>query len=212
MPLTSVRSVLAPSEVAGLLRERPTTRLLDVRAPAEFETEHIPGAYNVPLDTLGEHGAEIRARVTDDVVLVCRSGQRARRAEEALASAGMTNLHVLDGGMASWIAAGQPVRRGEPRMSLERQGRMVGGALAALGGLLALFVSPAFAVISALIGTGMFVAAVTDTCAMGLLLARLPYNRPPGCDVPAMVRALTSGTTPTDRALRGAVDATCARC
>ena len=114
--------------------------------------------------------------------------------------------------MAAWIGAGQPVRRGTPRMSLERQGRMVGGALAAVGGLLALFVSPTFAAISVFIGAGMFVAAVIDTCAMGLLLARLPYNRPPGCDVPAMVRALTSGATPTGRATRGTIDAACARC
>jgi rhodanese-related sulfurtransferase len=205
-------SLLAPAELANLLRERPATRLLDVRSPAEFETEHIAGAYNVPLDTLGEHGSEIRAHVTDDVVIVCRSGQRALRAEEALASAGMTNLHVLEGGMASWLAAGQPVRRGTPRMSLERQGRMVGGALAAIGGILALAVSPAFAVLSALVGTGMFVAAVTDNCAMGLLLARLPYNRPASCDVPAMVRALTTGTAPAGRAAVDAGDATCARC
>lgn len=209
MPAT--RSVLAPGELANLLRERPTTRLLDVRTPAEFETEHIAGAYNVPLDTLGEHGPEIRAHVADDVVLVCRSGQRARRAEDALAAAGMTNLHVLDGGMSAWMATGQPVQRGKPRMSLERQGRMVGGALAAIGGILALAVNPAFAAISALIGTGMFVAAITDNCAMGLLLARLPYNRPPGCDVPAMVRALTSGTAPRGAAARGVADATCAR-
>ena len=88
---------------------------------------------------------------------------------------------------------------------------MVGGALAAIGGILALAVNPAFAAISALIGTGMFVAAITDNCAMGLLLARLPYNRPPGCDVPAMVRALTSGTAPRGAAARGVADATCAR-
>lgn len=31
-------------------------------------------------------------------------------------------------------------------------------------------------------------------------------------DVPAMVRALTSGATPTGHATRGTVDATCARC
>ena len=210
--MSSRRSILAPAELAILLRQRPATRLLDVRTPAEFETEHIAGAYNVPLDTLGEHGAEIRAHVADDVVLVCRSGQRARRAEEALASAGMANLHVLEGGMASWLAAGQPVRRGTPRMSLERQGRMVGGALAAIGGILALLVSPAFGALSALVGTGMFVAAITDNCAMGLLLARLPYNRPPSCDVPAMVRALTMGTAPTGRAAHRAVDATGARC
>ncbi|HEU4723294.1 MAG TPA: rhodanese-like domain-containing protein [Gemmatimonadaceae bacterium] len=193
MPL---RSILAAPELAALLREQPTTRLLDVRTPAEFEAEHIAGAYNVPLDTLAEHRQEIRAHVADPVVLVCRSGQRARRAEEALAAAGMTNLHVLDGGMSGWSAAGFPVRRGTPRMSLERQVRMVGGALAAIGGILALLVNPAFAVLAALVGTGMFLAALTDHCAMGLLLARLPYNKPPGCDVPAMVRALTTGASP----------------
>ena len=211
MPAT--RSVLASADLATLLRERPATRLLDVRTPAEFETEHIAGAYNVPLDTLGEHGQEISAHVADDVVLVCRSGQRARRAGDALAAAGMVNLHILDGGMASWTAAGRPVRRGKPRMSLERQGRMVGGALGAIGGVLALTASPAFAVLSVLVGTGMVIAAITDTCAMGLLLARLPNNRPPGCDVEAMVRALTTGTVPGDRgAARAAADATCAHC
>src|SRR5688500_7133580 len=116
---TDLPPVLTPAELAQLLRERSDTRLLDVRTPGEFDTEHIAGAYNVPLDTLGEHGAEIRAAVAAPVVLVCRSGQRARRAEDALRTAGMTNLHVLDGGMTGWSAAGLPVRRAAQRMSLE---------------------------------------------------------------------------------------------
>jgi rhodanese-related sulfurtransferase len=205
--------VLTPTELARLLRDRPETRLLDVRTPGEYEAEHIAGAYNVPLDTLGEHGAEIRAAVADPVVLVCRSGQRARKAEEALGAAGMTNLHVLEGGMTAWIGAGQPVRRGAPRMSLERQVRIAAGALAATGGFLALFVHPLFAAVPALVGSGLVFAGVTDTCAMGLLLARLPYNRRASCDLPAMVRALTTGTAPTvSRAARGlaAGDASCA--
>ncbi|HEX5972537.1 MAG TPA: rhodanese-like domain-containing protein, partial [Gemmatimonadaceae bacterium] len=119
--------VLGHAELTRLRTERPEVRLLDVRTPGEFEAEHIAGAYNVPLDTLDEHGAEIRARVADPVVLVCRSGQRARKAEEALRAAGMTNLYLLDGGMASWVAAGLPVRRGVPRMSLERQVRIAAG-------------------------------------------------------------------------------------
>ena len=180
-----------------MLHESPATRLLDVRTPGEFEMEHIPGAYNVPLDTLGEHGGDIRAAVADPVVLVCRSGQRARKAEEALRTAGMTNLHVLDGGMTAWNAAAQPVRRGAPRMSLERQVRIAAGALAATGGFLALFANPLFAAVPALVGSGLVFAGVTDTCAMGMLLARLPYNRPASCDVPAMVRALTTGAPPT---------------
>jgi rhodanese-related sulfurtransferase len=183
-----------------LRQTRPDTRLLDVRTPSEFESEHIAGAYNVPLDVLGEHGAEIRA-VDAPVVLVCRSGQRARKAEDALKAAGMTNLHVLDGGMNSWIAAEQPVRRGAPRMSLERQVRIAAGGLAATGGFLALFVDPLFAALSAVIGSGLVFAGITDTCMLGMLLARLPYNRPASCDVPAMVRALATGATP---AMRGA--------
>ena len=186
----SLPPVLSPLELARLAQSYRAIRLLDVRTPAEFEAEHIEGAYNVPLDTLAEHGPEIRASVTDPVVLICRSGQRARKAEQALKEAGMTNLHVLDGGIAAWIAAGQPVRRGVPRMSLERQVRIAAGALAAIGALLALFVDPLFALLPAFVGSGLVFAGLTDTCAMGMCIAKLPHNRPAACDVPAMVRAL----------------------
>ncbi len=191
MPM-SLPAVLSPLELARLAQSYRAIRLLDVRAPAEFEAEHIEGAYNVPLDTLAEHGPEIRAGVSGMVVLVCRSGQRARKAEEALKAAGMTNLHVLDGGMTAWTAARLPVRRGVPRMSLERQVRIAAGALAATGGLLALFVNPLFAALPAFVGSGLVFAGMTDTCAMGMCIAKLPYNNPPSCDVPSMVRALCS--------------------
>ena len=190
--------ILDPTALVRLRAEHPEVRLLDVRTPAEFESEHIAGAYNVPLDTLAEHGAEIRASVADPVVLVCRSGQRARRADEALRAAGMRNLHLLEGGMAAWVAAGLPVRRGAPRMSLERQVRILAGLFAAVGGILALLVNPWFGLVPALIGMGLVLAGVCDSCLMGMALGRLPYNQPASCDVPAMVRALTTGTPPAN--------------
>jgi rhodanese-related sulfurtransferase len=202
--------VITPAELASLLQDQPKTRLLDVRTPGEFEVEHLAGAYNVPLDTLGEHAAEIRSVVDEPIVLVCRSGQRARKAEEALAAAGMNNLHVLDGGMSAWLAAGRPVRRGAPRMSLERQVRIAAGALAGAGGLFALLVNPLFAAVPAAVGSGLVIAGVTDTCAMGILLARLPYNRPASCDVSAMVSALTTGTAPDGAPVSRATDVSCA--
>ena len=208
---TPIQPLILPADLARLRAEYPNTRLLDVRTPGEFDSQHIDGAYNVPLDTLGEHGAEIRG-VTDPVILVCRSGQRARKAEEALRTTGMTNLHVLDGGMAAWIAAGLPVREGTRRMSLERQVRIAAGALAATGGILGVFVNPLFAVLPALVGSGLVFSGVTDTCAMGTLLALLPHNRPASCDVPAMVRALTTGVAPLasgTRADRGSSAPTC---
>ena len=207
---TNLPPLLTPEELTSLVRNHPETRLLDVRTPGEFEAEHIAGAYNVPLDTLSEHGAEIRAAVAEPVVLVCRSGQRARKAEQALQSAGMSNLHVLDGGMTAWTAAGLPVRSAAPRMSLERQVRIAAGAFAAVGGFLALLVNPLFAVLPALVGSGLIVAGATDTCAMGMLLAKLPYNQPASCDIPAMVRALTTGAPPHAARATRAADVTCA--
>lgn len=189
--------VLRPAEVAELTRRQTSTRLLDVRTPGEFETAHIRGAYNVPLDKLGEHALEIGAKVADPIVLVCQSGQRARKAEEALKAAGMANLHVLDGGVNAWVAARLPVVRGTRKMSLERQVRIAAGALAAAGGLLAAFVNPMFGLLSAFVGSGLVFAGLTDTCAMAMLLARLPYNRAATCDVAAMVRALKDRTEPT---------------
>ena len=81
-------------------------------------------------------------------------------------------------------------------MSLERQVRIAAGALAGLGGALALTAHPWFAAIPTFIGSGLVFAGLTDTCAMGMLLAKLPYNRGATCDVETMVRALAVGTTP----------------
>jgi hypothetical protein len=74
--------------------------------------------------------------------------------------------------------------------------RIAAGAIAATGAILALVIHPLFALVPAFIGGGLVFAGVTDFCAMGLMLARLPYNRPATCDVGAMVRALTAGAPP----------------
>jgi hypothetical protein len=51
--------------------------------------------------------------------------------------------------------------------------------------------SPWFALLPALVGSGLVFSGITDTCGMALLLARLPYNRSAACDVQAMVQAFT---------------------
>jgi rhodanese-related sulfurtransferase len=195
MEKETIPTVLDVNQLEELLHERHDLRLLDVRTPAEYESVHIGGSYNVPLDTLGEHAAEIREDVDAAVVLVCQSGARSRQAEEALKRVGMPQLHVLDGGLNAWIAAGKPVRRGRERISLERQVRIAAGALAAAGGLLAVKAHPRFGLLSAFVGGGLVVAGVTDTCGMARLLAKLPYNQA-GRNVGYMVEALREGEPP----------------
>ena len=123
------------------------------------------------------------------IVLVCQSGQRAQKAESALLALGMSNLHLLDGGVNAWMAAGLDMVRGAARMSLERQVRIAAGALAATGAVLALLINPLFALLPAFVGSALAIAGLTDTCAMGMLLARLPYNRQGSCDVGAAASA-----------------------
>jgi len=174
--------------LSTLLVEDASVRLLDVRTPGEFENAHLTGAYNVPLDLLGEHVKDVRT-ATGPVVLICQSGQRASKAEQLLRTSGLANVHVLEGGMKEWLALGLPVNRVKARMSLERQVRIAAGAMVAIGGIGALTVSPVLAIVPALVGSGLVFAGLTDTCAMGMLLARLPYNQGAAtCDTEVIVQ------------------------
>ncbi len=185
-------AITAPA-LRSLLARDPETRVLDVRTPGEFRGDHIPGAYNVPLSDLGDHVSEL-AGLHHTIVLVCQSGARASTAMERLAAAGRVDLRLLTGGMQAWHAAGGAVTVGEPRWSLERQVRLVAGSIV-LGSVLASIAAPPARFVAGAVGGGLTFAALTDTCAMGSLLARLPYNRGPACDVDDVVAQLTAAST-----------------
>ncbi|SEQ32547.1 rhodanese-like domain-containing protein [Streptomyces radiopugnans] len=188
---TTPRSLTADELRAKLGSDHPP-RLLDVRSPAEFEAAHIPGSYNVPLDTLREHREELTEHLDTDVVLVCRSGQRAGQAERALAEAGLPGLSVLSGGMTSWEKSGAPTNYGQERWDMERQVRLVAGSLVLVGAL-GSFLVPGLQALSAFVGGGLAFAAVSNTCAMGVLLSRMPWNRTPSFDPRKAVAQLAGG-------------------
>lgn len=168
-------------------------RLLDVRTPAEFETSHIPGSYNVPLDSLREHRAELRRHLDEDVVLVCRSGNRAEQAEKALAEVGLPGLQVLQGGIVGWQSAGAPVEQGRQTWDLERQVRLVAGGIVA-SSILGSTAAPRLKWVAGGIGAGLVTAALTNTCAMGTVLSKMPWNRRgASCDIDQVVAALREG-------------------
>lgn len=185
------RTMITPAALRVQLDSADAPRMLDVRTPGEFETVHIPGAYNVPLDLLREHRDEIRRHLDEQVVLVCRSGQRAAQAEEALRNAGLVNVHILEGGMDSWQANGFDVNRGAQRWELERQVRLLAGLIVAISVLVGVFV-PGVQWVAFVMGAGLAAAAATNTCLMGMTLAKLPYNRGPKCDADEIVKRLAA--------------------
>ncbi|GGU99278.1 sulfurtransferase [Actinomadura cremea] len=158
-----------------LLDSPDAPRVIDVRTPGEFESVRIPGSWNVPLELLREHAAELRGHLDDRTVLVCHSGARSARAAEALAADGP---RVLSGGLTAWRASGAPVETGRPRWELERQVRLVAGSIV-LGSILTSVLVPRAKWVAGAIGGGLAFAGLSGTCAMGTALSKLPHNRGP---------------------------------
>lgn len=186
LPATDTISV---QQLRQLMQADPLLRILDVRTGGEFDAVHIPGAYNVPLNTLAEHATDL-ATVEHPIVLVCKSGGRAGQAHAKLTDAGKQSLHLLDGGMDAWETQGGDVVRGtSTTWAMDRQVRLVAGSIALLGILLSIFV-PKAKWLAGGVAAGLTFSAVSNTCAMGTLLAKLPYNRSNNCDIAGVLDGL----------------------
>ncbi|HEU0116699.1 MAG TPA: rhodanese-like domain-containing protein [Thermomicrobiales bacterium] len=184
---------LPPMVSAGeLARTSERVAIIDVRSPAEFASEHIPGSFNVPLDQLAEHAERLGDAAQGPVVLVCRSGARAHRAERTLSAAALDNVHVLDGGLAAWDRARRPLVKGRRRWAMDRQVRGAAGALVLIGALGGLLIDRNLGWLAALVGGGLTFSAISDTCAMAKVLGMLPYNKTAQtCDVAAALMAMS---------------------
>lgn len=172
-------AVIRPQEVADLYRQGRKIDLVDVRTPVEFREVHVENARNVPLDQL-DPAAQMQSRgasADEPLYVICRSGSRGRQACEAFLKAGFSNVVNVDGGTMACVEAGLPVVRGKKAVSLERQVRIAAGSLVLLGATLGWFVHPVFFGLSAFVGAGLIFAGITDTCGMGIVLARMPWNR-----------------------------------
>ena len=170
---------ITPQEVEALRRQGRAVDLIDVRTPVEYREVHAEAARSVPLDRLdprvvmeARHGTK-----EEPLYTICRSGSRGSQACEAFHAAGFANVVNVEGGTLAWEQAGLPVVRGKKAVSLERQVRIAAGSLVVLGTALGAFVHPAFLGLAAFVGAGLVFAGVTDTCGMGMILARMPWNR-----------------------------------
>lgn len=158
--------------------------LVDVRTFAEYSANRIEGARLIPLDQIEQRSAEIDRKTP--VYLICRTGRRSAEAQHRLLALGFENVFNIAGGMTAWVEEGYPIVHdaGVP-WSIERQTRVVAGTLVIVGAILGYFVAVPLVWFSAVIGAGLVIAGVTDSCAMGDLLAKLPWNRAVACSFEA---------------------------
>jgi len=166
---------LSVEESARERRDGQSIPLIDVRTPGEFRSVHAEGALNHPLESLD---AEALPFGKDDILhLICQSGGRSAMACQKLETAGYEAVVNLEGGTAAWQAAGLPVVEGKKAMSLERQVRIAAGSLIVIGAAIGYFVHPGGFGLSAFVGAGLVFAGLTDTCAMGMMIAKMPWNQ-----------------------------------
>lgn len=174
-------ATIAPSQLAERCAGQRID-LIDVRTPVEFREVHVEFARNVPLDRL-DPAALVQGRGTpadEPLYVLCRSGSRGRQACEKFLKAGFVNVVNVEGGTLACVEAGLPVVRGKKAISLERQVRIAAGLLVLLGAVLGWLIHPAFVGLSAFVGAGLVFAGITDTCGMGMALARMPWNQSQG--------------------------------
>ena len=168
-------ATITPQQLFDLYRSDKGVELIDVRTPVEYREVHVGFARNVPLDRLD--AIELTAgRNGSPLYVICRSGSRGQQACAKLSAAGYANVVNVEGGTQAWDQAGLPVVRGKKAISLERQVRIAAGSIVLLGVGLS-FVHPAFIGLSAFVGAGLIFAGITDTCGMGMILARMPWNQ-----------------------------------
>ncbi len=167
---------ISAAEAFHLVAAGGAGSVIDVRTGAEYDGEHIAGSRLVPLDQVEKRADEVRA-VAAPRLLLCRTGSRAETARKSLARLHVAGLSVIESGIGAFAAAGGETVKGKGRISLERQVRIVAGALVFAGVLLGFLVHPAFLILSAFVGAGLVFAGITDWCGMGMLLAKMPWNR-----------------------------------
>jgi rhodanese-related sulfurtransferase len=175
-------SQVSPQELVNLKKSNPDLELIDVRTPAEFGELHVEFARNMPLERLDANQlkASRNGHAGQPLYVVCRSGGRSKMACDKLVAAGFENIVDVAGGTMACAAAGLPVVRGAKVMSLERQVRIAAGAMVLLGAGLGFWVHPGFYGLSAFVGAGLIFAGITDTCAMGMMIAKMPWNQRAG--------------------------------
>ncbi len=160
---------------AGL--ENQEICLIDVREPIENAEEKIKGSVLMPLSSFDATKVLV-LKGNKKLVLHCRSGKRSMKAAEQLIENGCLEVYSLKGGIEAWKANGYEVEKSQNApISLMRQVQIAAGSLVLIGFILSILVQREFIYLSAFVGAGLVFAGITNTCALGMLLAKMPWNQ-----------------------------------
>lgn len=149
--------------------------VVDVRTPAEFSSVQLPGSHNMPLGQFDP--AKVAGAAKEGAVyLMCRTQRRAEMAWGELNGKVDCELVVVEGGIES-VDDAHLQRTQTQVMSLERQVRIAAGGLVLSGVVGGFLLTPMLFGLSGFVGAGLVFTGITDNCVMGLIIAKMPWNK-----------------------------------
>ncbi len=156
--------------------------ILDVRTAAEVKAAGLPNCLHIPLHDLTPerlHDEIVRSgKNGSQIYLLCQSGRRAEMAADQLKGNISAELCIIEGGMNAVQQSNiQLITAGPNVIPLERQVRIAAGLLVLTGAVLGTWVNAGFYGLSAFVGAGLIFAGISDICLMGMLIAKMPWNR-----------------------------------
>lgn len=156
--------------------------IIDVRTAAEVRATSLPGALHLPLQEITaeavKQAIQQQGKNPQKLYILCRTGQRSEIAAKQLDGQIEQSIVVVEGGIPA-VEKIQPdwVLTQGTAVSLERQVRIAAGSLILIGVILGFAVHSAWFALSGFVGAGLLFSGITDSCAMAMMLARMPWNK-----------------------------------
>lgn len=99
-----MKQPITKEQIEKLQQQKVSVKLVDIRSATEFEKMHVPGAVNIPAETLESSLSQFET--SDTIVCICNKGhERSQNATGILYNSGFENTFYLDGGTLGWFAA-----------------------------------------------------------------------------------------------------------
>ena len=98
-----MKQAITKQQIEELQQNNQAVRLIDIRTPAEYQKMHVPGALNIPANTVNQNS--IKFEPGDTIVCICNKGQeRSQDAADTIAAIGFANVFYLKDGTIGWLA------------------------------------------------------------------------------------------------------------
>ncbi|MEX0732609.1 MAG: rhodanese-like domain-containing protein [Aquisalimonadaceae bacterium] len=94
---------------ATRLYNREDAVFVDIRAEADFQKGHLPGAVSVPNGNINQRHKRLQKQKQKPIIVYCGNGMASGKAGKQLKNNGFEQVYQLKGGYSAWETANLPI-------------------------------------------------------------------------------------------------------